>query len=434
MDSVVERIEKNKVKLTFGVDSKELLRGLEFAYNKNKHYVNIDGFRKGKAPRKIIERFYGKDVFHDDAINHILPDAYEQAVETLGLEPVYRPDIEVESVNEATGAVFVAQFYVKPEVSVEGYHGLTYPQPQTEPTEDEIQSRLRTEQDKNARTITVERPAENGDIVTINFSGFIDDEPFEGGTAQDYELTLGSGSFIDTFEAQLVGHQAGDDVDVHVTFPETYHAENLKGKPALFKVEVIEVQARELPEINDEFAQDVSEFETLADYRQSIVDSIRKNKEEQAVMAKRSHLIKQLVDKAVMEVPEAMYTARVEEMTEDLRFRLRQQGLDMEMYLRFNRTTEAGLRESFMTPAKEDVDAGLVLEAVAKNEQFVISDEEFQAHVEEIFSGNEEDVADFMERLHAKRKDEMVKDLLNKKALDFVMEKAVAIEGELANL
>jgi trigger factor len=434
MGSTVERIEKNKVKLTFEADSETLSRGLEFSYSKNKHYISIDGFRKGKAPRKVIERLYGKDVFHDDAINHILPEVYEEALEAHGLEPVYRPDIQVESVNEATGAVFVAEVYVKPEVAVDGYHGLTYPKPQTEPTEEDIQARLRTEQDKNARTITVERPAENGDIVTINFSGFIDNEPFEGGTAEDYELTLGTNTFIDTFEAQLVGHQAGDDVDVNVTFPEEYHAENLKGKPALFKVEVIEVQAKEMPEINDEFAQDVSEFETLAEYRQSIADTIRKNKEEQAQSAKRVHVVKQLVEKAVMEVPEVMYTARAEEMTEDFSFRLRRQGLDLETYLQVNRTTEAGLRESFMQPAKDDVNASLVLEAVAKNEQFEISDEEFLAHVEEVFADSGRDVVEFMAGLHPKRKEEMMQELLNKKALDFVLEKAVAVEGELAEI
>jgi trigger factor len=438
--SVAERIEKNKVKLTFEVDASTLSKGLEFAYHKNKHHIAIDGFRKGKAPRKMIERLYGKDVFHDDAINHVLPEAYEKAIEEAGLEPVYRPDINVEAVDEKTGAKFVAEVYVKPEVVVDGYHGLTYPKPNTDPTEDEIHNRLRAEQEKNARTLTVERPAENGDIVTIHFAGFIDGEPFEGGTAENYELTLGSHSFIDTFEDQLVGHQAGDDVDVHVTFPEAYHAESLKGKPALFKVEILEVQAKELPEINDEFAQDVSEFETLAEYRQSIIDAIRKMKEEQAESDKRAHILRQLVEKAEMEVPEVMYTARMEEMYEDLNFRLGQQGLTMELYLRMNRTTEAGLRESFRIPAKENVDASLVLEAVAKKEEMDISDDMFRAEIEKIFGGgNEEEqntaeIDRFMERLQPKRKTDMVGDMLNQQALDFVIEKAVAVEGTLAEL
>jgi len=430
-NNVVEQIEKNKVKMTFRVDSEGLRKGLQYAYNKNKNRIVVDGFRKGKAPRKVIERLYGNDIFHDEAVNHILPEAYENALDELGLEPVYKPDIQVDSIDESTGAVFVAEFYVKPEVEIDGYHGLTYPIMNTEPNEGDIQDRLRAEQDKNSRMVTVDRPAQDGDMVTINYTGFIDGEPFEGGKAEEYDLTLGSKNFIDTFEEQLIGHEAGDDVEVNVTFPEDYNREEYRGKAALFKVEVLEVQSKDMPEINDEFAQDVSEFDTLTEYREHIKEMLRKEKEEEATMAKRTTIIEQLVDKAVMEVPEAMYAARIDEMMEEMRYRLQMQGLPLEAYLQFSGMTMEKLRENHERPAKEEVDATLVLETIAKKENLQVSDEEFREHVEKIATNTRQNADEIMEKLSQRRKDDLTQELLNQKALDFVVEKAVAIDSPL---
>ena len=426
--SAMEKTEKNKVKLTIKISPEEFKKGLQHAYNRNKNSIAIQGFRKGKAPRKIIERFYGKDIFYEEALNHVLPSAYENAVEENNIEPVYRPEIDVESMDESEGAVLVVEVYIKPEVEIDGYLGLTYPIMEVEPKEEDIENRLKAEQEKNARTVTVDRPAKIDDIITINFTGYIDDEPFEGGHAEDYEITLGSKTFIDTFEDQLVGHSAGDDVEVNVTFPDEYGKEELEGKSAVFKVEILEVQAKELPELNDEFAQDVSEFETLAEFRDDLTNKIREEKEQQALMAKRSNILEQLVGLAKMEVPEAMYTARIEEMTDELRYRLRQQGLDLEQYLAFSQMSLEALQENYQASAKEEVDARLVLEAIAKKEKLEVSDEELKEHLEKITLPSQ-DVDKIMEKIEKGRKEVLVQDILNQKALDFVVDKAVAIEA-----
>lgn len=425
--SSVEVIEKNKIKLTIEISPKEFQKGLQYAYNRNKSHVTIQGFRKGKAPRKIIERFYGKDIFYEEALNHVLPDAYENAIEENNIEPVYRPDINVESMDEADGAVLACEVYVKPKVEISNYEGLTYPIMETEPTEDDIQDRLQQEREKNVRTVTADRQAQLGDTVAINFTGYIDGEPFEGGTASDFELTLGTKSFIDTFEDQLVGHGAGDDVEVNVTFPEGYAKADLRGKPAMFKVEILEVQARELPELDDEFAQDVSEFETLEEYQEDLIKKIKKEKEQRALITKRSSVVRQLVEKTEMDIPEAMYTARIEEMTEELRYRLWHQGLGLEQYLSFTHMTLDELHSNYQGPAKEEVEARLVLEAVAKKEDFEISDEEFRAHIQNIILQSQS-AEEVMAELQEDRKKAIIQDLMSQKALDFLVEKAVAVE------
>ena len=426
--STVETIETNKIKLTLNISPELFKKGLQHAYNRNKGHISIQGFRKGKAPRKIIERFYGKDIFYEEALNHVLPDAYEEAVEKHDLEPVYKPEIDVESMDEEEGAVLTAEVFTKPEVKIENYYGLTYPIVETEPTEEDIQNRLQDEREKNARTVTVERPAEMGDIITINFAGYIDDEPFEGGEASDYELTLGSKTFIDTYEEQLVGHSAGDDVDVRVTFPDDYGKEDLQGKEALFKVEVLEVQSKELPELDDEFAQDVSEFETMAEFRENLVGVLREQKEQHALTSKRSEIVKQLVEMSEMEIPDVMYTARVEEMTEELRYRLWQQGLRLDQYLGFSQMSMDDLHDNYRMPAKEEVEARLVLETISKKENLEVSDEELREFIQKIALPSQ-DVDKILEELTEDRRESIITDILNQKALDFVVEKAVAIEA-----
>lgn len=430
-NSTVEVIEKNKIKLTINLSPEKFKEGIQHAYNRNKASIAIQGFRKGKAPRKIIEQMYGKDIFYEEAINFLLPEVYEEALKENDIEPVYRPTIDVDTMDEATGAVVTAEVYTKPEVEVDGYTGLTYPIADPEPTEEEISNRLQSEREKNSRTVTVDRPAELGDMVNINFTGYIDDVAFEGGKAEDYELTLGTKSFIDNFEDQLVGHAAGDDVTVNVTFPEDYGREEFNGKPARFEVEILEVQAKELPQLDDEFAQDVSEFETLQEFRDDITNKLREEKEQRVLMEKRRHLVQQLVEKTEMDVPEAMYTAKIEEMTEDMRYKLWQQGLQLEQYLAFSQMTMQSLQDSYKTPAKEDVDARLVLTAIAKKEGFEASDEDIRAHIEKIAQPHE-NVDDIITEINDVeedyRKKAVIADILNQKALDFVVEKAVAME------
>jgi len=428
--SKVETIEKNKVKITIEVSPVEFKKGLQFAYNRNKKDINVQGFRKGKAPRKIIEQYYGKEIFYEEAINHVLPDVYEGAIDEHKLEPVYRPEIDVESMSENEGAVVTAEVFVKPEVEIEGYHGLTYPIVDSNPTEEDIQNRLQSERERNARTITVDRPAEIGDIVTINFTGYVDGEPFEGGHAENYEITLGSKTFIDTFEDQIVGHSVGDDIDVNVTFPEEYGQESLQNKPALFKVEVLEIQTKELPELNDEFAQDVSEFDSLEALRADYKEKIREEKEQQVLASKRANILQQLVEKAVMEIPEVMYTARVEEMTEEMRFRLWQQGLTLEQYFSFTGMTLEAIQDNYLPMATDDVKARLVLSALAEKESFEVSEEEILEHIKKT-AAPDQDAEKIVAELRENTRKGLIEDLKNQKALDFVIEKAVAIEEVL---
>ncbi|MCL2707848.1 MAG: trigger factor [Defluviitaleaceae bacterium] len=427
----VERIEKNKVKITFEATPEEFKKGLLHSYNKNKGQVNIPGFRKGKAPRKVIERMFGADFFYDDAVNHVLPDAYESAVEEGGISPVYKPSIKLLDASEESGVFFEAEVFVKPDVSIDGYYGLTYVKSSTEATDSEVQAKLSAEREKNARQVSKEGPAANGDIVTINFTGYADGAAFEGGTGKDYDLTLGSDTFVPGFEEQLIGRAAGDSVDVEITFPEDYSNPDLAGKEARFEVEVQDVLEKDYPEIDDEFAQDVSEFETLEEYRASIAAKIKADKERNYEASKRASVMTQLANKAVVEVPEVMYTARVDEMMEEMRYRLSQQGMNMEMFMNFSQQTEEQIRGRYETQAREEVNATLALEAVAKKEGLEAGDDEYREYLEKRSEQGGVNVDELIKRIEPERKKEIIQEIINKKAMDFVMDKAVAIDGDL---
>ncbi|MCL2571285.1 MAG: trigger factor [Defluviitaleaceae bacterium] len=427
--STYEVVETNKIKLTITITPEGFREGLQKAYNKNKHYFDLPGFRKGKAPRKMIEQMYGKDVFHEDAINFVLPDAYEESLEQHNLDPVYKPNsIEPGDMSEAEGAIFYVHVYVRPEASIDGYYGLTYPKMETEATQADIQDALTTEQEKNARQASVERPAQLKDIVTINFKGFVDGEAFEGGTAEDFNLTLGSGQFIPGFEDQLVGKEVGDDVKVEVTFPEEYGHETLAGKPAVFEVEILDIQAKELPEIDDDFADQVSEFDNLAAYKDHLAKTITERKTNQLDSNKRMHLVGLLVKLTEVDVPQDMYTARLDESWDSFCRQVQMQGMDVETYLRFSNLTEETMRASWAEQAKFDVDSQLALEAVAKKENMTISDEEFRNHLKEMMGGEEKPVDDFIEKITPARRRDLERDLLCKKALDLVAENAIAVD------
>jgi len=428
----VEQLEKNKIKLTITVTPERFREGLQLAYNKNKGHFNIPGFRKGKAPRKVIEQAYGKDIFYDEAINHVLPDAYEQACNENEIEPVYKPEISLGEINDADGATFYVTVYVKPSLEIDGYYGLTYPKMDTAATEADIQAALQAEREKNARHVTVDRPAELGDVVTINFTGYMDGVPFEGGHAENMELTLGSKMFIDTFEDQLVGHIPGDDVTVNVTFPEGYSQNNeLSGKPATFEVEILDVQRIEYPEIDDEFAQDVSEFDTLEEFRGDIAKRIVEKNESNLETDKRLYIIKQLSQKADLTlVPETMYLARLDEMMADFTHHIESKGMQIDNYMRFAQLTEASLKANWRAQAELDVNGQLVLEAVARKENIIVDDEAYRIHVAELTKFEGEQLDKFIDSISPNRKSEIEKSLQAQKALDFVLEKAIAVDPE----
>ncbi|MCL2363195.1 MAG: trigger factor [Defluviitaleaceae bacterium] len=423
-----EQLEENKVKLSVNVDTEVFKQSLRMVYNKNKGYFNIPGFRKGKAPRMIIEQHYGKDVFYEDAINNVLEDAYTYALDKSGIDAVYRPDIELGTISESTGMEFFAEVFTRPTVTVDGYMGLTYPKAEVEPTEDEIQATLRNEQEKNARQVSVERAAQIDDIVNINFTGYVNDEPFEGGKGEFVDLTLGSNRFIPGFEDQLVGANVGDDVKVSVTFPEEYNHAELAGKPAIFEVEIVDVKEKQLPELDDDFAQDISEFDTLADYRADIVAKMRKNKEDNLDNNKRTHLMKLLGYLVVANIPEVMYTARLDEMLDSYRRQVEMQGMDFENYLRFAGMTEDNLRSGWQTQAKMEIDSSLALAAIAEKESITLSDEEFAAKFIEISGRKEDEAVKQIAEMHPRRKTDLHRSFLCDKAMDFVMENAIATD------
>ena len=420
--STMEKIEKNKVKLTFSVDAARFEEGMQYSYNKNKSNIAVQGFRKGKAPRKLIEAQYGKAVFYDDAINFVMPEAYETAVKENNLDVVSRPEIDVTAIDE-NGVSFTAEVYTKPEVKLGDYKGLKYTKMDEEPTDEEIDAELKKEQEKNARIVTVtDRPVQNGDIATIDFKGFMDGEAFEGGEGKDFDLEIGSHSFIDTFEDQLVGKVAGDDVDVQVTFPEQYQAEELAGKPALFKVKIHEVKAKELPELDDEFAQDVSEFDTLAEYKEDVKKKLTERKEADAHRTKEDEAIAKIIDDAKMDIPEAMIDNQVNSMINDFANNMMQQGLSMEQYMQFTGMTMDKFKEQVRPDAVKRIQSSLVLEQIAKDENLEVTDADVEAEVEKMAAAYGMEVDKIKDYIQDAEKESMKKDIAIEKAVSFIMD------------
>ena len=427
--SEIEQKEKNKVKFTVHVSPEFFREGLNYVHNKNKGYFNIPGFRKGKAPRKIVEQIYGHDIYYEDAINYCLPDAYEYALDIHDLDPVYKPDVDTTSTSEKEGAVFSIEIEVRPDVEVSEYMGLPYPKENTDVTESDIQAALRAEQEKNARRLSVDRNAELGDVVTINFVGYMDGEPFEGGAGQNYDLHLGIGQFIPGFEDQLVGYGAGDDVTVNVTFPENYSHEKVAGKAAVFEVEILDVQKRELPELDDEFAETISEFETMEEYREDLRSKIKDYKKTNLEGTKRNYVLKRLIEASTVEVPESMYLARLDEMMDDFSMQVRMRGMDVENYMRFSDLTEESLKASWRKKAEIDVKSALALHAVALKENFTVEEEEVHAKLGEVMKLDDDDIADYAKNMSKRQIKELERSILCKKALDLILENAVATEG-----
>lgn len=431
MSLQVEKLEKNMAKLTIEATAEEFEKALEQAYTKNKGKINVQGFRKGKAPRFVIEKMYGSGIFYEDAANIIIPDAYEKAAEESGLDIVSRPEIDVVQIEKGKEFIFTAEVAVKPEVTLGQYKDIEVEKVIAQVTEEEISEELNKVREQNSRTITVEdRPVADGDILTINFEGFVDGEPFEGGKAEDYSLTIGSHSFIDTFEEQLIGKNLGDDVEVNVTFPAEYHAAELAGKPALFKVVVKEIKVKELPELDDDFAQDVSEFDTLDEYKEDIKSTIAERKEKEAKRAKEDAVVDKIIENATMDIPEAMINSQAKQMADDFAQRIQSQGLTVEQYFQFTGLDPQKFAEQMKPQAVKRIQTRLVLEAVVKAENITISDEELDKEFADMASTYKMEVDKLKELVGEKEKEMIIMDMAVQKAVDFVADAAVEVDAK----
>ena len=423
MSVQVENLEKNMAKLTIEVPAEELEKALEKAYQKQKSRISLPGFRKGKAPRKMIESMYGKGVFMEDAVNSLVPQEYTKALGECDLEIVSQPEINVTQMEPGKALIFTADVAVKPEVTLGDYKGVEVPKSEIAVTDEEVDAEVKKEQDKNARTVAVEdRAAANGDITTIDFEGFVDGVAFEGGKGENHPLEIGSHSFIDTFEDQLVGKNAGDEVEVNVTFPEKYQAADLAGKPAMFKVKIHEVKCKELPELNDEFAQDVSEFDTLEEYKADVKKHLEVEKENEAKKTKEDEAIQKIIDKSTMEIPEAMIETQCENMVNEFAQRLAQSGLSMEQYMQFSGLTLDKLKEQVRPEAETRIKSSLVLEQIAKDEKIEITDEELDAEIEKMAAQYGMEADKLKEYIGDNEKESMKRDLAVTKAVDLIME------------
>ncbi len=425
MSLQVETLEKNMAKLTIEVPAEEFEKAIEKAYQKNKGKMSVPGFRKGKVPRKMIEKMYGTGIFYEDAANIIIPEAYANEIENCELEIVSQPSIDVVQIESGKPFIFTAEVATKPEVELGEYKGVQVERKAVEVTDEEVDKALEEERDKQSRMVPVEgRAVENGDMVTIDFEGFVDGVAFEGGKGTDYPLTIGSHSFIDTFEDQLVGKNVGEEVEVNVTFPEQYQAEELQGKPAMFKVAIKEIKAKELPELDDEFAQDVSDFDTLAEYKEDLKKKLVEKKEEEAKEAFEEAVVEAVVSNAKMEIPAPMVDLQVKTMADNFARRITSQGLSMEQYMQFTGMTPEKLEEQMRPQALKTIESRLVLEAIVKAENIQATDEELDKELEKMASMYQMEVEKLKELISDKEKDSMKLDIAVQKAVDFIVEQA----------
>lgn len=425
MSLQVEKLEKNMAKLTIEVDASELEKAIEGAYQKNKKHISIPGFRKGKVPRQMIERMYGREVFYEDAVNDLLPRAYEKALEECTEDIVSSPKIEVTQVKAGEPFIFTAEVALKPEVRLGKYKGVKVDKLQTEVTEEEVNAEIDKERERNARTITVEdRPVRDGDMVTLDFEGFVDGTAFEGGRAEDYSLTIGSGAFIPGFEEQLVGAEIGKETEVQVTFPENYNSEELKGRAAVFKCTIKDIKVKELPAADDEFAGEVSEFETLEEYKQDIRKNLTERKEKDAGNARQDAVIEAIIADADMEIPEAMLETQQRQMADDFARRIRMQGLTIDQYFQFTGSNYDMLLEQVKPQADKKIKSRLVLEAVAAAEGIRATEEDYEKEVEKMAEIYQMEADKVREMLGDREKKNIMEDLAIQKAVSFVVENA----------
>lgn len=421
-----EQVEKNLVKLTFEVSAEDFAKAINSVYKKNVKKFNIPGFRKGKAPKAVIEKYYSESVFYEDAVNEVLPAAYEAAVKEADLDVVARPEIDLEEIKKGEPVVFTALVTTKPEVKLGDYKGIEVEKIEYNVTDEDVQKDLEAAQKKNARLITVEdRGIENGDIAVIDFEGFVDDVPFDGGKGDDYELEIGSGTFIPGFEDQLVGAKTDDLVDVKVTFPEEYHAENLKGKDAVFKVKVNEIKVRELPELDDDFASEVSEFDTLDEYKADVKKKLEEASENKAKAETENAIINKVVENAEFEIPEAMKEAQIDRLINDFAQRLQYQGINLDMYLQYTGMTMEQLRAQFDQQAIDRLNTSLVLEAVMNAEGIETGPEELELELVDMSKKYNMEIDKLKELISEPEMENLKKDLAIQKTIKMIVDNAV---------
>jgi len=426
MSVQVEKLEKSRAKLTIEVSAEEFDAAIDKAYQKSRGRISLPGFRKGKAPRAMVEKMYGSGIFYEDAANILIPDAYEAAVDESGLEIVAQPEIDVDQVEKGKPFIFTATVVVKPEVTLGDYKGIEVEKRTVEVSEEEVSEEIDRTREKNSRMITVDdRAAQDGDTVVIDFDGYVDGEQFEGGKAEDYELVLGSHTFIDNFEDQLVGKNIGDDVEVNVTFPDQYQAEELQGKPAVFKVKIKEISVKELPELDDDFAQDVSDCDTLEDYKNEIREKLLKSKEDEAKRQKEDEVIGKIIENAEMEIPEEMVDMQTRQMTQEFARNLQQQGLSLEQYMRYTAMTPEEMVEELKPQALQRIQSRLVLEAVAAAESLEVSGEDYEKEIENMAEMYGMEVDHLRDVISEDEKKQIEMDLSVQKAVEFVVESAV---------
>ena len=426
MSLQVEKLEKNMAKLTVEVPAEEVEAALQNAYLKNRKQISVPGFRKGKVPRQMIEKMYGPEVFYDDAANALIQKAYPQAADECELEIVSRPTVDIVQLEKGKPFIFTAEVAVKPEVTLGQYKGIEVEKVDTTATDEEVAAELDKEREANSRTITVEdRAVQDGDMTVIDFEGFVDGEAFEGGKGTDYPLTIGSGAFIPGFEEKLVGAEIGKEVEVDVTFPEEYHAKELAGKPAVFKCTVKEIKVKELPELDDDFAQDVSDFDTLEEYKADVRKKVEEKKAADAKAKKEDAVIEKIIEGAAMEIPDAMVETQAERMVDEFAQRLQMQGLTMEQYLQFTGGNVQALVEQSKPQALKRIQSRLVLEAVVAAENLTASDEELDAELGRMAEQYKMEVDKLKEMFAEEDLKSVREDLAIQKAVELVTDAAV---------
>lgn len=423
----VEQLGNSMVKITLEISPEQFDKAMDIAFNKSKKQISIPGFRKGKAPRKLVEKAYGKEIFYEDAINAVLPDLYDAAVKELNLEVMSRPEVNVDAIEDGKPVVVTCEVAVKPEVTLGEYKGLEAEAEDASVSDEDVDAEIKRIAERNARMVEVtDRPAQMDDILTIDFEGFMDGTPFEGGKGENHELKLGSHSFIDTFEDQLVGKNTGDDCEVNVTFPEDYHQKDLAGKPALFKVTVKKIQYNDVPEINDEFAKDVSEFDTLEEYKADTRKNLEERKAKQVEESRKANLLSKVVETSTMDMPEPMVLDQCDQMINQFAQTLRYQGMELQKYMEMTGSTLESMRQSVRPEAERRLKESLVLEAIAKAENLEATDEDVEKELESMASMYGMEVDKLKAAVTDAETESIKSELKTKKALEFIAANAKA--------
>lgn len=430
MSYKVEELENSMAKITIEVSAEDFEAATEKAYHKNKGRITIPGFRKGKAPRKMIEKLYGAEIFYEDAAEIAMPDAYRDAAKECGLDIVSRPEVDVVDIASGKPFVFTATVAVKPEVALGEYKGVEVEKREVKVLAADVNAEIDRVREQNARMITIDdRAVQKDDIAVIDYEGFVDGQPFDGGAGSDYSLTIGSHSFIDTFEDQLIGKNTGDEVDVNVTFPEDYHAEELKGKPALFKVNIKEIKFKELPDLDDEFASEVSEFDTLKEYKASVKKMLTERRKNQVRAEKENEVVEKVVENATVELPAPMVEEQVSRMVNEFGMRLQQQGLSIEQYMQMTGMQPNMLMDQMRPEAEKRIQTRLVLEAVAEAENMKATDKDIDKEVERLAEMYGMDADKLKEQMGEEEKEQVAKDVEVQKAVDLIVNEAVETDA-----